>query len=256
MNRRHLIKRNASALSVIALVVAADVALGQSAVYEGFNYAAGARNPTSMTGGVGWAGGFSADRPTVDVMPSSLTSPAALPTTGRSLRWQTSNQSIQLSRTFATPFPTTSDVWVSFITRMDNFPSAWGVHFGSANGPGVSNAISGISLSRGDGSFPLMTGQYEFSESLTLIRLGADSGGTRTISVWVKPTPGALGAPLASVTGPTTPLDRVFIGLAFETWIDEFRVDTNLANVFVPGPGVVGLWPLGALLLRRRRRAA
>lgn len=254
MNLKHLIKRNASALSIFALLFAADVALGQSAVYEGFNYTAGPRNPATLNGGVGWSGAYTADQPSIPVSTSSLTAPAALPTSGGSVRWTTSNQAIGFSRNFAVSFPATAEVWMSFITRRDNLPSSWVVRLGGVTGPGVGDGVQGIHLYRGDGTQAVMTGLHGNSQAFTLVRFGAPSAGVRTISVWSNPAPGSLGAPTASTSGPATALGSAFFALGLDTSIDEFRADTNLANVFVPAPGAVMSVGIPALAFAVRRR--
>jgi hypothetical protein len=238
---------------VTALLCAAGCAAGQSQVYEGFNYAQGPRTPGQMSGGTGWSGAF-AGSASVSVEPASLTAPAALPTSGRSIRWGPVFDGVSLTRNFASSFSATDEVWMSFIYRMDDFPSGFEVRMGGASGPGVGNGISGVRLYRGDGSFQFDTGQFAFGESFMLVRFGPDSGGTRSLSVWANPAVGALGAPLASVTAPSGVLGSVYVSLGYATAIDEIRVDRDLANVFVPSGGAASLLVVGAGVGVRRRR--
>lgn len=244
--------RSSSALGVFAVLCLGGLAHAQSTVYEGFGYIPGETPAGSMGGGTGWSGAF-AGTGSVEVLSASLTAPAARPTTGRAIRWGSDFNGVTLTRNFAAAFPASSEVWMSFIFRMDNFPSSFSVRLGGANGPGVGNGISGISVSRGDGTV-FMSGLHEFSESLMLMRFGADAGGTRTLSVWANPAPGALGAPTVSVTGPSGALGSLHLSLGYETAIDEFRVDTNLANVFVPSGGAAGVLGTLAVAAGSRRR--
>ncbi len=240
--------------AAFAVSLGPGIASAQSTVDEGFNDAAGPRNPASLNGGIGWSGAYSADQSSIPALATSLTAPAALPTTSGAIRWTTINQSISLSRNFSFTFPPTTDVWMSSMTRVDNPPSAWDVRLGASNGPGVSNGVSGMTLHRGDGSFPFMTGLYESCESFPLVRFSAANAGVRTISVWANPATGPLGLPTSFTTCPAPALGSAHISLALDTPFDELRVDTNLANVSVPSGGAgFGRIAIVAAAARHRR---
>lgn len=238
----------------VALAIAA-APTSAATIYEGFNYPTSFTNPAQFSGGTGWSGAFSGDPITVET--ATLTSPSALPSTGRAIA-NTSQQAGDtriLSRNFAAAFAPNDTVWMSFLVRLDNFPSGYTVRIGGPTGAGVGGGISGYSVHRGDGT-SLLTGTFPpfGPTALMLVRFGPDLFGTRSIDFWGNPAPGALGVPTASTFGQTGSLSSLHLSMHVFTAFDEFRMDTNLANVFVPAPGpAAGLLGLAAFGARRRR---
>lgn len=230
-------------------------------VYEGFNYPVGPIDIPSMNGGSGWGGGFTGSVYQVGIIAQgSITEPATLPPTGNSVRAGGNYSGVSLARQLAQPVAPSEEVWLSFVARLDEFPSSWWVGFNDANGAfswqGVgATAVHGIMIARGDGQPQHYTQEVVYGQTSVVVRFGAGVYGQRAIDVWNNPTPGPLGPPLASVVGPAFSLSAISFLLQFDTTLDEFRMGPSLQDVFVPAPNAVGVGLLGVLVLSRRVRS-
>lgn len=229
--------------------------LGQVPAYEGFAYPPGQTTGAQLDGGSGWAGPWSGTTPFL-IDAATMSSPSALPATGGTMRLRVNDPIATMSRRLAAPFPASAEVWMSLLMRRDDLPSAFIASIGGPLGPGFGASKSGVSIFSGGHVFLSIPNNIpRLMPSLMLARFAPEANGNRHVDLWINPPPASLGSPALSGTVPAPLLDQVYLQPYNATSIDELRIVSDVAQVFVPVPG--SGWGVGAvvLLLGTRRRA-
>ncbi len=249
-----------TAIAIVAALTP-SVAGAASMIYEGFNYPTGVVPFGSMTGGNGWSGSFTgyfnnagAGAP---ITAGSYVNPNSPPATGNALGINSSSfETHSLGRDFAQSLPTDRDVWMSMVFKVSDLASQGSFMLSPAGGGtavGLEFYVAGFRLNNGSGTTMIQSwkGHQTQPNFYFLMRLGPSTGSERPLELWINPGP-VMGTPDISTMSDTIIAEHLGMTFSAGVAVDEIRIDSNLANVYVPAPSAAALFLIP--LVHRRRR--